>query len=93
MKKVYDKAESTQLFDHGDIKVRIAPFEYYNIGNSEEGFIHIYAYIMEGRTHAKKNRLSKHIITELKIMFSNVTIVSINIKDFEKAGYCNKFMV
>ena len=33
IQKVYDTAESTDLFDKGDIKVRINPYKYYNVGN------------------------------------------------------------
>ncbi len=93
IQKVYDTAESTGLFDKGDIKVRINPFEYYNIGNTKDDFIHIFANIMEGRTVAQKKNLSEKIITELKLMFPDVPIISINIRDFEKATYCNKSMV
>jgi len=93
MQKVYDTAEATQLFSKGDIKVRIKPYKHYNIGNTKDDFIHVFSYIMEGRSDSEKNMLSKRMITELKILFPNVPIVSINIKNFEKAGYCNKFMV
>ena len=93
IQKVYDTAESTGLFDSGDIKVRINPFEYYNIGNTEDDFIHIFANIMEGRNVSQKKDLSHRIITELKLMFPDVPIISINIRDFEKATYCNKSMV
>ena len=93
IQKVYDTAESTELFDKGDIKVRINPFQYYNIGNTDNDFIHIFANIMEGRTTSQKKNLSEQIITELKAMFSEVPIISINIRDFEKATYCNKSMV
>ena len=93
IQKVYDTAESTELFDKGDIKVRINPFQYYNIGNTDDDFIHIFANIMEGRTTSQKKNLSEQIITELKAMFSEVPIISINIRDFEKATYCNKSMV
>ncbi|GAA4899347.1 hypothetical protein GCM10023311_25760 [Flaviramulus aquimarinus] len=93
MQKVYNAAEATQLFSKGDIKVRIKPYKHYNIGNTKDDFIHVFSYIMEGRSNAEKNILSKQIITELKILFPNVTIVSINIKDFEKVGYYNKFMI
>jgi len=93
MQKVYDTAEATNLFDKGDIKVRINPFKYYNIGNSNDGFIHIFANIMEGRTSEQKNRLSKSIISELKRIFPKVPIISMNIRDFENATYCNKSMV
>jgi len=93
IQKVYDTAVSTDLFDKGDIKVRINPFEYYNIGNTEDDFIHIFANIMEGRTVSQKKNLSERIITELKLIFPKVPIISINIRDFEKATYCNKSMV
>lgn len=93
MQNVYNTAESTQLFDKGDIKVRINPFKHYNIGNSKDDFIHIFANIMEGRTTSQKAKLSKAVVTELKKMFPNVPIISINIRDFEKATYCNKSMI
>ena len=48
---------------------------------------------MEGRTTSQKKNLSEKIITELKSMFPDVPIISINIRDFEKATYCNKSMV
>jgi len=90
---VYNTAESTQLFDKGDIKVRINPFKYYTIGNTKNDFIHIFANIMEGRTSSQKAQLSKSIITELNKMFPKVPIISINIRDFENATYCNKSMI
>ena len=93
IQKVYDTAESTDLFDKGDIKVRINPFEYYNIGNTKDDFIHIFANIMEGRTPGQKATLSKEIVTKLKELFPEVPIISMNIRDFTKESYCNKTMV
>ena len=93
MQNVYNTAESTQLFDEGDIKVRINTYKLYNIGNTKNDFIHIFANIMEGRTTSQKAKLSKAVVTELKNMFPKVPIISINIRDFEKATYCNKSMI
>lgn len=93
MQKVYDAADTTGLFKKGDIKVRINPFKYYTIGNTQDDFIHVFANIMEGRTITQKSNLSNSIIKELKMMFPDVPIISINIRDFEKATYCNKSMV
>jgi len=93
IQKVYDTAEATELFEKGDIKVRINPFEYYTIGNTKNDFIHIFGNIMEGRTAVQKKNLSERIITELKSMFPQVPIISINIRDFEKVTYCNKSMI
>ena len=93
IQKVYDTAEATLLFDAGDIKVRINPFKYYNVGNSSNDFIHIFANMMEGRTAAQKANLSKNIIAALKDLFPDVPVISINVRDFEKTSYCNKSMV
>lgn len=93
MQKVYDAAKSTGLFLPEEIKVRVNSFQYYNTGNTSDDFIHVFANIMEGRNTAQKANLSKHIITELKVMFPEVPIISMNIRDFEKATYCNKEMV
>lgn len=93
IQKVYDTAESSNLFAKGDIKVRINPFQYYTIGNTQDDFIHIFANIMEGRTIHQKKNLSDTIIKEMKLMFPEVPIISINIRDFERATYCNKSMV
>lgn len=93
IQKVYNTAEASNLFEKGDIKVRINPFKYYTIGNSQNDFIHIFANIMEGRTAEQKKTMSDSIIKELKTMFPNVPIISINVRDFEKATYCNKSMI
>ncbi|WP_026166460.1 5-carboxymethyl-2-hydroxymuconate Delta-isomerase [Gracilimonas tropica] len=93
MQLVYNTAKSTGLFDPEDIKVRINPFQDYMAGSSKDDFIHIFANIMEGRNTDQKADLSQKIISELNVMFPEVPIISINIRDFEKATYCNKSMV
>ncbi|MFT4536999.1 MAG: 5-carboxymethyl-2-hydroxymuconate isomerase [Saprospiraceae bacterium] len=93
IQKVSDTAEASGLFTPGDIKVRINPFEHYNVGNTQDNFLHVFANIMEGRTANQKRKLSKSIVTELKTMFLDVPIISMNVRDFEKASYCNKSMV
>tara|TARA_R110002020_G_scaffold265658_2_gene480441 strand:+ start:1974 stop:2318 length:345 start_codon:yes stop_codon:yes gene_type:complete len=93
IQKVYDTAVSTELFIPEEIKVRINPYQYYNTGNTSDNFIHVFGNIMEGRTTEQKAELSKRIVSELKVMFPEVPIISINIRDFERATYCNKSMV
>jgi 5-carboxymethyl-2-hydroxymuconate isomerase len=90
MQKVYDAANSTGLFIPEEIKVRINPFQYYTTGNTNDNFIHVFGNIMEGRATEQKANLSRQIVSELKTMFPEVPIISINIRDFEKATYRNK---
>ena len=93
MQTVYDIAESTGLFAEGDIKVRINPFSHFKLGPSKQDFIHVFGNIMEGRTILQRSDLSNKIIKELKKMFPAVPIISMNIREFEKATYCNRSMV
>lgn len=93
MQEVFDAALSTDLFIASEIKVRINPFSYYNNGNSLDDFIHVFGYIMEGRNTDQKSKLSKAIVTKLNEILPEVPVISINIKDFEKASYFNKTMV
>ena len=58
-------AYATGLFDEHDIKVRVNPFQKYSVGNKKEDFIHVFTYIMEGRTIEQKANLAKVMVKKL----------------------------
>jgi 5-carboxymethyl-2-hydroxymuconate isomerase len=93
MQVVYEVAESTKLFADNDIKVRINSYKHFKLGEEKNNFIHIFGYIMEGRTKEQRADLSKKIISRLNELFPNISILSMNISEFEKATYYNKAML
>ena len=93
MQAVYDVAEATGLFAVDDIKVRLRPFQYFKLGQGKRDFIHIFGNIMEGRSTEQKENLSRKIIERLNEIFPDVSILSINIREFEKATYSNKALI
>ena len=93
MQAVYDVAEATGLFAPNDIKVRLRPYQYFKLGKNKKDFIHIFGNIMEGRSSEQKANLSKKIIESLNEMLPNISILSINIREFEKATYSNKALI
>jgi 5-carboxymethyl-2-hydroxymuconate isomerase len=93
MQAVYDVAEATGLFAVNDIKVRLRPYQYFKLGKGKRDFIHIFGYIMEGRSTEQKENLSRRIIERLNEMFPDISILSINIYEFEKATYSNKALL
>ena len=93
MQAVYDTAEATGLFAANDIKVRLRPYQYFKLGEDKKDFIHIFGNIMEGRSIEQKANLSRRIIERLNEMFPDISILSINIREFEKATYSNKAFV
>lgn len=90
---VYTVAEATGLFAENDIKVRLSPYKYYKLGEGKKNFIHIFGNIMEGRSIEQRADLSKKIIARLNQMFPDISILSINISEFEMATYCNKALI
>ncbi|MDT0552349.1 5-carboxymethyl-2-hydroxymuconate Delta-isomerase [Urechidicola vernalis] len=93
LQEVFETAFETGLFERNDIKVRLNSFQHSLVQGGDSDFIHVFGNIMEGRTDAQKADLSKRVVSKLKEMFPNVPIISMNIRDFEKASYCNKTMV
>lgn len=93
LREVHDTAEATGLFKKGDIKVRLRAFEHYTVGGAQADFIHVFGNIMEGRRVEQKADLSRKIVAKLKSMFAEVPVISINIREFEKATYCNRNLI
>lgn len=96
MTAVYQTAELSGLFSlegPGGIKVRINPYNHYLTVGEKDDFIHVFANIMEGRTEEQKKELSKLIVAKLTKLFPNVSIVSMNVSEFEKNTYHNRAMI
>lgn len=93
MQAVYDAAEATALFAANDIKVRLRPYRYFKLGAGKKDFIHIFGNIMEGRSAEQRAGLSRKIIERLNEMFPDISILSISVREFEKASYSNKALI
>jgi 5-carboxymethyl-2-hydroxymuconate isomerase len=93
MNTVYNAANATGLFAENDIKVRINSYEHYKLGDGKDSFLHIFASIMEGRTTNQKANLSRVIVEKLTPLFPDISFLSININDFDRATYCNKSLI
>jgi 5-carboxymethyl-2-hydroxymuconate isomerase len=92
LRSVYAAAESTGLFARsgvGGIKVRLNPYRHYVNVDNHEHFVHVFAHLMEGRTQEQKRQLSAAIVRTLKELLPSVDILSVNVRDFEKATYGN----
>ena len=93
MQAVYEVAEATGLFAANDIKVRLVPYQHFKLGEGKKNFIHIFGYIMEGRSTEQKANLSQKIMERLNGMFPEISILSMNISEFEKTTYSNKALI
>lgn len=90
---VYETADTTGLFASNDIKVRLQPYQYYRLGTGKKNFLHVFGYIMEGRTTEQKAHLSRQISIRLSELLPEISFLSVNINDFEAATYSNKALI
>jgi 5-carboxymethyl-2-hydroxymuconate isomerase len=93
---VFEAAESTGLFATsgvGGIKVRLETFRNYRNVDGREHFVHVFGYIMQGRTSGQKRDLTTAVVSALKTLLPAVEIVSMNVSDFERETYRNATMV
>lgn len=96
LRSVYAAAEATGLFARsgaGGIKVRLHPYRHFTNVDGREHFVHVFANIMEGCTAEQKKALSESVVRTLKGLLPAVEIISMNVRDFEKATYCNATMI
>ena|SRR5690349_9642885 len=91
--QIHAVAQATGLFDEDDIKVRVNPYKTYSVGNKKQDFIHVFGYIMEGRSTEQKADLSKRVVQNLALLFPKIPRIAMNVYDFEKATYCNREML
>lgn len=90
---VFEVAKSTGLFKEADIKVRIRSFEEYVGGRAENDFLHVFAYILSGRTPEQKRDLSGRVVAKLAQLLPQLDVLSMNVSDFDRETYCNRSMV
>lgn len=91
LKAVHKEAVASGLFAEGDIKVRVERFEKSMVGGEiNRSFLHVFGYVMEGRTTEMKAALSRAIVARLNEMLPDVEAIAMNIYDFEAATYLHK---
>ncbi|MGB0580875.1 MAG: 5-carboxymethyl-2-hydroxymuconate Delta-isomerase [Limisphaerales bacterium] len=90
IKTVHDAAVDSGLFGQGDVKVRARLFEHYTIGGEKKDFLHIIAYILSGRSEEQREDLSRRIIVALKELLPNVPVLSIDVREINRATYNNR---
>lgn len=93
MMAVYGVANGSGLFAANDVKVRLRTYQYYQLGEGKNTFIHIFGYIMQGRTTEQKALLSEQVVRKLSMMLPDVSFLSMNIDAFEAATYSNKSLI
>ncbi|MCG7543649.1 5-carboxymethyl-2-hydroxymuconate Delta-isomerase [Pseudoalteromonas sp. MM17-2] len=88
VEKVHQATFSSGLFELDAIKTRAIAYRHYQLGENKEGFIHICAYIMAGRSPIQKQQLSNHLLECLRTYCRESDCLSVDVRDLEPDIYC-----
>ena len=75
------------LMKSEDIKVRARPYDHYKMFGAKDTFVHTTIFLLEGRTNEQKEKLSIKLRKEQVKLVSNVTAISIDIRDMNDTAY------
>jgi 5-carboxymethyl-2-hydroxymuconate isomerase len=93
LKAVHDSTYASGLFLKEEIKVRVNQYNEFSVGGSKTDFIHVFGYILEGRTGEQKANLSKDVVKVLTVICPTIQFIAMSVDEFAIAGYCNRRMV
>ncbi|MFY8274033.1 5-carboxymethyl-2-hydroxymuconate Delta-isomerase [Pseudoalteromonas sp. SSDWG2] len=87
VEKVHQATFSSGLFDLPAIKTRAVAYQHYKLGEGKDGFIHICAYIMAGRTTQQKQLLSQHLLECLRTYCRRSYCLSVDVRELNPEIY------
>jgi 5-carboxymethyl-2-hydroxymuconate isomerase len=87
VEKAHNATFQSGLFDLETIKTRAIAYQQYQLGEGKEGFIHIAAHIMAGRSIEQKQMLSESLLECLKTYCRDSDSLSVNIYDIQHEIY------
>ena len=93
IQSVHKTVFASNLFNEGDIKIRVQRYRDYSVGGQREAFIHLSATIMPGRTIEQRAQLSRSVVENLTKIFIDVKHITMSINEFDKSVFFNAKML
>ena len=87
MNAVHDTAAGTGAMKAADIKVRAVAYADYLVGRKHDGFCHVSAYLLEGRTAAQKIAVSESLRETLERLLPETRSLSVDVRDMDPVAY------
>ena len=87
---VHDAAQSSGLFEEGDVKSRIVTSEHYVVGGKKANYVHVVTHLLSGRTIEQRKHLSDSIAKVLCELLPAVEMLSVEVREIEKQVYSNR---
>ena len=89
----FEAVKSTGLFKTQNIKVRLHPIEFYQLGLENSGFIHVMCRIHPGKSADQKQQLTQQILSALNVSVQTVMkekmglVMTVEVEEMDRTKY------
>jgi len=80
------------FINKADIKVRLASYTDILAGDGRTSFLHVTAYLLDGRSNDLKKELSTALLDDLGTRFSQVQCITVDVRDMNRACYAKRLV-
>ncbi|MGQ9365606.1 5-carboxymethyl-2-hydroxymuconate Delta-isomerase [Azospirillum sp. ST 5-10] len=92
METVFHAAAGSGIMNPDDIKIRAIPFDHYRLPRPGETFLHVGAFLLEGRSDAQKEDLAVRLRAALAGILPDVTSISVDVRDMNPVAYKKRLL-
>lgn len=82
-----ERGASMDFLGRDNIKVRVTPHSHVLFGDGRTSFLHITAYILDGRSDAQKSELATALLDGLGARFPNIESLTVDVRDMNRVAY------
>ncbi len=80
------------FINKADIKVRLIPYTDVLAGDGRTSFLHVTAYLLDGRSDDLKKTLSTALLADLGKRFLQVHCITVDVRDMNRASYAKRLV-
>ena len=87
---VHDAIDASGLFKPGDIKARLALYEHYRCGATQDDFVHVTLCLFAGRDAEQRRNLSLATLAALVALLPDVEALSMDVREMPRETFVNR---
>lgn len=89
---IWQGASASGLFTGPDIKIRLLPYQCYQVGTESTDFIHVTARILTGRSAEQRQQLAALLLAALvELALSDVSL-TVEVVEIERQSYAKQLV-
>lgn len=87
---VHDAIDASGFFKPGDIKARLALYEHYRCGATQDDFVHVTLALFSGRSVEQRRSLSLATLAALVALLPEVEALSMDVREMPRETFVNR---